>query len=154
MKRTLYKLSIVLLIMLFFVSPVFAQEAAEESVVADKDVMFVGDLGEGVLTGEVASLDLNSSTITVKFKGGDARTFSVIMGETILWRGIEDIELSDIKKGQEAEVGYYTDGDNKLIASWVDVFEEELLPVKKETAPETVPVKTEAVTEVSPKDTD
>ena len=49
----------------------------------------------------------------------------MIEGETIIWKGIEDIELSDVSKGQEAEVGYYTDDSGTLIASWVDVLVEE-----------------------------
>jgi multidrug resistance efflux pump len=45
----------------------------------------------------------------------------VVDGETILWKGIEDIKLADIKKGDKAEIGYYTDDAGKLVASWVDV---------------------------------
>jgi len=77
--------------------------------------------GEGVITGEVTSLDAAAGTITVKAEDGAEKAFSVLDGETILWKGVEDIKLADIKKGEKAEVGYYTDDNGKLIASWVDV---------------------------------
>jgi multidrug resistance efflux pump len=77
--------------------------------------------GEGVITGEVTSLDTATGAITVKGDDGAEKSFSVVEGETILWKGIEDIKLADIKKGDKAEVGYYTDDAGKLIASWVDV---------------------------------
>ena len=70
-------------------------------------------------------MDLDSSTITIKTDDGAENTFSVVDGETILWKGIEDIELSDIAEGEEAEIGYYADEGGDLIASWVDVLVEE-----------------------------
>lgn len=78
-------------------------------------------VGEGVLTGDVTALDAAQGSITVKASDGLEKAFSVVEGETILWKGIEDIKLSDIKTGDKAEVGYYTDDSGKLIASWVDV---------------------------------
>ncbi|MCX5687628.1 MAG: hypothetical protein NTV71_03165 [Candidatus Omnitrophica bacterium] len=77
--------------------------------------------GEGVVTGEVMALDAAAGSISVKGADGAEKVFSVVDGETILWKGIEDIKLSDIKKNDNAEVGYYTDDAGKLIASWVDV---------------------------------
>jgi len=78
-------------------------------------------VGEGVVTGEVTALDASAGSISVKGADGAEKAFSVIDGETILWKGIEDIKLSDIKKGENAEVGYYTNDAGKLVASWVDV---------------------------------
>jgi hypothetical protein len=77
--------------------------------------------GEGVVTGEVMALDAAAGTISVKGADGVEKAFSIVDGETILWKGIEDIKLADIKKKDNAEVGYYTDDAGKLIASWVDV---------------------------------
>jgi len=112
--------------MLIFVSPIFAQEAGEKTS------------DEGVITGEVTSLDVSAGLITVKAEDGSEKTFSVIDGETILWKGVEDIELSNVSKGDKAEVGYYTDESGKLIASWVDVLVEET------QAPATAPAETPA----------
>lgn len=78
-------------------------------------------VGEGVVTGDVTALDAAAGSITIKGTDGAEKAFSVVDGETILWKGIEDIKLSDIKTGEKAEVGYYTDDAGKLIASWVDV---------------------------------
>ena len=78
-------------------------------------------VGEGVITGDVTALDTTAGSITVKGADGAEKAFSVVDGETILWKGIEDIKLADIKKGDKAEVGYYTDDAGKLVASWVDV---------------------------------
>ena len=65
----------------------------------------------------------------------------MVEGDTILWKGIDDIELSDITVGETAEVGYYTDETGSHVASWVDVLiEEETIPL--EVAPE---AETEAV---------
>lgn len=120
------KIFILFLPILFFVGPVIAQEATEES---EEVVTLIEEPGEGVVTGEVISLDAASGTISVKIDDVE-KTFSVIDGETILWKGIEDIELSDINTGDEAEVGYYTDDEGKLVASWVDVLiEEGVVPV-------------------------
>jgi hypothetical protein len=78
-------------------------------------------VGEGVVTGDVTALDTTAGSITVKGADGVEKAFNVIDGETILWKGIEDIKLADIKKGDKAEVGYYTNDAGKLIASWVDL---------------------------------
>jgi len=78
-------------------------------------------VGEGVVTGDVTVLDTTAGSIAIKSSDGTEKTFSVVDGETILWKGIEDIKLADIKKGDKAEVGYYTDDAGKLVASWVDV---------------------------------
>ena len=108
---------------LILASPIFAQEALEE-VVQVEEVDVEGLADEGVITGEVTSLDADKGVITVKADASE-NTFSVVDGETILWKGIEDIELSDVGIGVEAEVGYYTNEDKTLIASWVDVLIEE-----------------------------
>lgn len=92
-----------------------AVSSDEETLPAEEGV------GEGVITGDVTILDTTANSITIKAADGAEKNFSVIDGETILWKGIEDIKLSDIKKGDQAEVGYYTDDAGKLIASWVDV---------------------------------
>ena len=42
-------------------------------------------------------------------------------GETIIWKGVDNIDLSAIKAGEEVEVGYYTGEDNEYIASWIDL---------------------------------
>ena len=127
--RRISRFYILISFILFLAASVFAQEGLEEKAVSDEEVMLTEELGEGVITGEVISLDKDLSTITVKIEDGIEKTFSVVGGETILWRGIEDIELADIKKGEEAEVGYYTDESGNLIASWVDVLiEEEIAP--------------------------
>ncbi len=78
-------------------------------------------VGEGVVTGDVTALDTQAGSITIKGTDGAEKSFSVIDEETILWKGIEDIKLADIKTGDKAEVGYYTDDAGKLVASWVDV---------------------------------
>ena len=64
---------------------------------------------------------MSAGSISIKGADGAEKAFSVVDGETILWKGIEDIKLSDIKKGENAEVGYYTNDAGKLVASWVDV---------------------------------
>ena len=92
-----------------------ATPADEEALPAEQGV------GEGVVTGEITSLDAAKGAISVKGADGAEKAFNVVDGETILWKGIEDIKLSDVKKGDKAEVGYYTDDAGKLIASWVDV---------------------------------
>jgi len=111
----------ILLCMLILTGPVFS----EESTLPVDDITLTEDLSEGVIVGEVTSVDTSVSTITIKTDAGKQKTFSVINGETILWKGIEDIELSDVKVGEEAEVGYYTDDSGTLIASWVDILAEE-----------------------------
>ncbi len=132
------KLFILFFLIAFLAVPVFAQEGADEPTVAvaEEEVLFSD---EGVITGDVVSLDATSGTITVE-ADGKSRTFSVVDGETILWRGIEDIEIADIKTGEEAEVGYYTDESGDFVASWVDVLveDEEVVPleVEEETAQE------------------
>lgn len=108
---------------LILASPIFAQEALEEAAQAEEaGVEELAD--EGVITGEVTSLDADKGVITVKADASE-KTFSVVDGETILWKGIEDIELSDVGIGVEAEIGYYTDENGTLVASWVDVLIEE-----------------------------
>lgn len=110
--------------------PVFAEDAANTAQPADASVSALEDeemlpaeegVGEGVVTGEITSLDAAKGAISVRGADGAEKAFSVVDGETILWKGIEDIKLSDVKKGDKAEVGYYTDDAGKLIASWVDV---------------------------------
>jgi len=118
--------------MLFLAAPVFAQEEIEDAVVAGEDITLIDEADEGVITGDVTSLDASTGAISVKTDDGVTREFSVVDGETILWRGIEDIELSNVKTGEEAEVGYYTDESGKLIASWVDVLIEEVAPLEVE----------------------
>lgn len=96
--------------------------AKDAAILADEDVIPAEEgVGEGVVTGDVTALDAAASSITVKGADGAEKAFNVIDGETILWKGIEDIKLSDIKQGDKAEVGYYTNDAGKLIASWVDV---------------------------------
>jgi hypothetical protein len=90
-------------------------ELEEDNIPAEEGV------GEGVITGEVTVLDITTGSITVKGDDSAEKVFSVVDGETILWKGIEDITLADIKKGDKAEVGYYTSDAGKLVASWVDV---------------------------------
>ncbi len=101
-----------------------AQAPTDESMTipADEEMLPAEEgVGEGVVTGEVTTLDASTGSISVKGADGAEKAFSVIDGETILWKGIEDIKLSDIKKGDNAEVGYYTNDAGKLVASWVDV---------------------------------
>jgi|GEM_PF-1055613 len=100
------------------------QQAAPEkdALAADEEMLPAEEgIGEGVITGDVTVLEISAGSITIKGGDGAEKAFSVVEGETILWKGIEDIKLSDIKKGDKAEVGYYTDDAGKLIASWVDV---------------------------------
>lgn len=125
--KILTRFFILFFFMLFLAVPVFAQEDTEEVLTAEdivtvEEEVFFSD--EGVITGDVVSLDAASGIITVKDDGTE-RTFSVLDGETILWRGIEDVELANIKVGEEAEVGYYTDESGTLVASWIDVLVEE-----------------------------
>lgn len=125
--KILTRFFILFFFMLFLAVPVFAQEDTEEVLTAEdivtvEEEVFFSD--EGVITGDVVSLDAASGIITVKADGIE-RTFSVLDGETILWRGIEDVELANIKVGEEAEVGYYTDESGTLVASWIDVLVEE-----------------------------
>ena len=139
--KILTRFFILFFFMLFLTVPVFAQEGTEEVVTAEEIVtveeeVFFSD--EGVITGDVVSLDAASGIITVKADGIE-RTFSVLDGETILWRGIEDVELVNIKVGEEAEVGYYSDESGTLVASWIDVLVEEgavLLEIGEETIQE------------------
>lgn len=125
------KLAVVILFfgaLVCMLAPVYAEdsavESADTSVAApiDEEVLPAEEgVGEGVITGDVIALDTTASSITVKAADGAEKAFSVVDGETILWKGIEDIKLSDIKNGDKTEVGYYTDDAGKLIASWVDV---------------------------------
>lgn len=93
-------------------------------------------VGEGVVTGDVTVLDTQAGSITIKSSDGSEKSFNVVDAETILWKGIEDIKLTDIKIGDKAEVGYYTDDAGKLVASWVDVIiPEQPAAVDTQTAP-------------------
>ncbi len=133
------KVSLVLLFALVLVTPVFAQGDSGKTASPEKNVALPEEPSEGVVTGEVTSLDTTSSTITLKTDNGKETTFSVVGGETILWKGIEDIELSDITIGQKAEVGYYTNDKGIFIASWVDlVIEQKVSPA---APPATVPAQ-------------
>ena len=125
--KTLVKLLMAPIFILFLAVPAFAQE----EVIVEEEFALAEEAGEGVITGDVTTLDAGAGTVSVKLTEGSAMTFTVVDGETILWRGIEDIELSDIRVGEEAEVGYYTNESGDLIASWVDVLvEEEVVPVE------------------------
>ncbi|MBU4343397.1 MAG: hypothetical protein KKG01_07945 [Candidatus Omnitrophica bacterium] len=125
--KELVKLFILPIFILFLAVPTFAQE----EVALEEELALTEEAGEGVITGGVTTLDADAGTVSVKVTQGSDMTFTVVDGETILWRGIEDIELSDIKVGEEAEVGYYTNENGDLIASWVDVLvEEEFVPVE------------------------
>ena len=125
--KELVKLFILPIFILFLAVPTFAQE----EVAVEEESALTEEAGEGVITGDVTTLDADAGTVSVKVTQGSDMTFTVVDGETILWRGIEDIELSDIKVGEEAEVGYYTNESGDLIASWVDVLvEEEVVPVE------------------------
>lgn len=114
---------------IFISAPGYSEDTAatvpaDESVAipVDEEMLPVEEgVGEGVVTGEVTALDASAGSISVKGADGAEKVFSVIDGETILWKGIEDIKLSDIGKGDNAEVGYYTNDEGKLVASWVDV---------------------------------
>ena len=111
--------------------------APAPTAVADEEMLPAEEgVGEGVVTGDVTALDATVGSISVKGADGAEKVFSVVDGETILWKGIEDIKLSDIKKGDKAEVGYYTDDAGKLIASWVDVvLPEQPAATSTQTAP-------------------
>ena len=125
--KELVKLFILPIFILFLAVPTFAQE----EVALEEELALTEEAGEGVITGDVTTLDADAGTVSVKVTQGSDMTFTVVDGETILWRGIEDIELSDIRVGEEAEVGYYTNENGDLIASWVDVLvEEEVVPVE------------------------
>jgi hypothetical protein len=119
-------LAFVFFFALFLAAPLFAQEDMEDVMAPEEDIAFMEESSEGVVTGAIANLNNAAGTITLKMADGMEKTFSVVDGETILWKGIEDIELSGISKGEEAEIGYYTDDSGKLIASWVDILIEEM----------------------------
>jgi hypothetical protein len=135
------KLCIVFGFILIFTFPLFAQEV-EDVAVSEEETVPIEEADEGVVTGEVVSLDVNAGLISVKAEDGTEKTFSVVEGETILWKGIEDIALTNVNKGDKAEVGYYTDEAGKLIASWVDVLVEEVAPA---TGEEVAPAASEEV---------
>lgn len=140
MKR-ITEIGIIFFFALFLAVPLFAQEDVEEVAMPEEDLALAEVSGEGVITGKVVSLDVDSGIIVVRTEDGTEKTFSVVEGDTILWKGIDDIELSDIAEGDTAEVGYYTDETGSHVASWVDVLiEEETIPL--EAAPE---AETEAV---------
>jgi len=126
-------------------APVYSEDStakpADASVatpaITDEEILPAEEgVGEGVVTGDVTALDAIVGSISVKGTDGAEKVFSVVDGETILWKGIEDIKLVDIKKGDKAEVGYYTDDAGKLIASWVDVIlPEQPAAASTQTAP-------------------
>ena len=74
--------------------------------------------GEGVIIGEMSYMDGHS--IIVKTYNG-AKKFWIVDNETILWKDVGDIRLSDISVGDTLEVGYYTDQNGNRVASWADV---------------------------------
>ena len=112
----------------------------DEDMSADEEMLPAEEgVGEGVVTGEITSLDAAKGAISVKGADGAEKVFDVVDGETILWKGIEDIKLSDVKKGDKAEVGYYTDDAGKLIASWVDVIVPEQPAAAATTDSQTAP---------------
>jgi len=165
MKRAI-KFFILFFAILSLSAPIFAQEEVEETTSSDLEELIplkTEELEEGVITGEVTSLDATTGTIAVKTEDGVEREFSVVEEETILWKGIEDIELSDVKEGETAEVGYYSEESGRLIASWVDVLIEEVepevsLPLAEETKAEeeaeaVVEVEVEATAEVTTEET-
>nr|MBU1328347.1 hypothetical protein [Candidatus Omnitrophota bacterium] len=116
-----------------------AADPTDESIAVPQDEEMLPaeeGVGEGVITGDVTALDATAGSITVKGSDGAEKAFSVVDGETILWKGIEDIKLTDIKKSDKAEVGYYTDDAGKLVASWVDVIvPEQPVATGTQTAP-------------------
>jgi len=122
-----YKIFVLFLFVVFLAVPLSAEEGTDQASVSEDDTMLSLELGEGVVVGKVTSLE--SDSITVKVEGDKETTFSVVDGETILWKGIEDITLSDIEEGEQAEIGYYTDEADNFIASWVDVIVEEIVSV-------------------------
>lgn len=143
---------ILLFFILFVGTHLFAEEEVTTPAATTEEAVTVTaeEMDEGVVTGEVVSSDTASGTITLKIEGDEEKTFSVVSGETILWKGIEDIGLGDIQKGDKAEVGYYTDESGNLVASWVDVLieEEEIAPVEEKK--ETMPLEEETKEEVVP----
>ena len=154
MKR-ITEIGIIFFFVLFLAAPLFAQENLEEVVMPEQDLALAEVPDEGVITGEVISLDVDSGAIVVKTEDGIEKTFSVLEGDTILWKGIDDIELSDITVGEAAEVGYYTDETGTHIASWVDVLiEEGTIPLEAAPEVETLPDITglEAETETVPQE--
>ena len=136
------KLLFVFTLMLLLVRPILAEEIQATTPPAEEAKTSMEEGGEGVLVGEVTAIDMQASTITVKEDNGAEKTFSVVDGETILWKGVEDIALSSIPKGQKAEIGYYTNDTKKLIASWVDLVIEE-----EAAAPETMDTEAKPVAE-------
>ena len=149
--KSVIKFFIVFFAILSLSAPILAQEEVKEVSSSDLEELIplkAEELEEGVITGEVTSLDATASTIAVKTEDGVERKFSVVEEETILWKGIEDIELSDVKEGDAAEIGYYSEEGGKLIASWVDVLIEEAEPeVSLPLAEETKIEDAEAVVE-------
>jgi len=135
--------------------PAFAEDTAADTAApadtsavdmpSDEEMLPAEEgVGEGVVTGEVAALDATAGSISIKGVDGAEKAFNVVDGETILWKGIEDIKLSDIKKGDKAEVGYYTDDAGKLVASWVDVI---VLEVSADTDTAPAPQEAPAMTD-------
>ena len=123
--KKLMGLAFLFFFVMLLVMPLAIAEDMEQMAAPEEEVASSEDSGEGVVTGTVVDLNMSAGTISIKISDGGEKTFSVVDGETILWKGIEDIELSSINKGEEAEIGYYTDESGKMIASWVDVLVEE-----------------------------
>lgn len=128
--------------LIIFSSNILAQEVEEESSVTEapqatpEEVATEEETGEGVVTGTVTAINKEANTIALKDKDGNQRSFSVVEGETILWKGVADITLADIAVGNEAEIGYYTDDKGTLVASWVDL----ILPEEEAPAVPEAPV--------------
>ncbi|MFH1782176.1 MAG: hypothetical protein ABH848_01000 [Candidatus Omnitrophota bacterium] len=98
----------------------YAEEPIAVSEKVNATTYIQEESGEGVVVGDVSDLNLDSSLISVKIDDKEM-TFSIIQGETIIWKGIDDVELSAIKKDERVEIGYYTGQDDLHIASWIDV---------------------------------
>lgn len=131
-------------------SAVTTESSVQQDTLSTEEEMIPAEegMGEGVVTGQVTLLDTASSTIAVKADDGAEKSFSVVDGETILWKGVEDVKLTDIKKDDKVEIGYYTNDAGKLIASWVDVIvpEETTAPLSTVPAPATEPASSNAAT--------
>lgn len=123
--KKLMGLAFLFFFVILLTAPLAMAEDLEQMIELEEEIAFSEEMGEGVVTGTVVDLSTSAETISIKTSDGAEKTFSIVDEETILWKGIEDIELSSINKGEEAEVGYYTDESGKMIASWVDVLVEE-----------------------------
>ena len=88
----------------------------------EPEVLTISDLpSEGVLVGEIVSVDVEAETITVKVDGVE-RTFIISPNETIMWRGTDEVMgVEDIKVGEITEVGYFSRSKTEYVASWIDI---------------------------------